>query len=88
MPFAWRDYSAEDTLRFFALRLADGKLIKKTPEQIIRDGTDLAYFKQLRTDLRSDAGPGYRTDYSSARGDGGRSYAAGLTGLVLEMSVR
>lgn len=88
MPFAWRDYSADDTLRFFALRLADGKLIKKTPEQIVRDGTDLAYFKQLRTELRSDAGPRNIGVRSSAAPDNGLSYAAGLAGLVLDLTVR
>ena len=39
MPMNWRDYDPEDTLRYFALRLADGNLIKKTPDQMINDST-------------------------------------------------
>lgn len=83
MPYAWRDYSPEDTLRFFALRLADGKLIKKTPEQIVTDGTDLAYFKQLRNELKSESGPGPL--WSLPRRGEPWSYAAGLAGLVLDL---
>jgi NitT/TauT family transport system substrate-binding protein len=49
--FDWRDYDPEETVRFFALRLGDAKLIKKTPAQIIADGTDFAYFRRLRTEL-------------------------------------
>ena len=53
MPMNWRDYDPEDTLRYFALRLADGNLIKKTPDQMINDSTDFAYFKQLRKELKA-----------------------------------
>jgi NitT/TauT family transport system substrate-binding protein len=53
MSFSWREYDPEETLRFYSLRLADGKLIKKTPQQIITDGADLAYFKQLRKELKT-----------------------------------
>jgi len=31
----WRDYDAEDTIRFYALRLRENGAIKKTPQQII-----------------------------------------------------
>jgi NitT/TauT family transport system substrate-binding protein len=50
--FEWRDYDPEDTVRFFTLRLTDAKLIKKTPSQIIADGTDFAYFRRLQKELR------------------------------------
>jgi NitT/TauT family transport system substrate-binding protein len=50
---AWRDYDPEETVRFFALRLADAKLIKKSPQQIISEGTDLAWFRQLRKELKA-----------------------------------
>jgi NitT/TauT family transport system substrate-binding protein len=53
LPFAWREYDPEETLRFYSLRLADGKLIKKTPQQIINEGADLAYFRQLRKELKA-----------------------------------
>jgi NitT/TauT family transport system substrate-binding protein len=51
--FEWRDYDPEDTVRFFALRQADAKLIKKTPTQIIADGTDFAYFRRLQKELKA-----------------------------------
>jgi NitT/TauT family transport system substrate-binding protein len=49
--FDWRQYDPDDTVRFFALRLADAKLVKKTPQQILTDGADFAYFRQLRKEL-------------------------------------
>ncbi len=51
--FDWRDYDPEETVRFFSLRLADAKLIKKSPQQIIAEGTDFAYFRQLRKELKA-----------------------------------
>lgn len=36
----WRDYDAEDTIRFYALRLRDLGFVKAVPQQIIADGTD------------------------------------------------
>ncbi|MDP9245361.1 MAG: hypothetical protein M3O64_01800 [Chloroflexota bacterium] len=49
----WRDYDPEDTVRFFTLRLTDAKLIKKTPTQIITDGTDFAYFRRLQREQKA-----------------------------------
>jgi len=51
--YNWRDADPGDTLRFFGLRLADAKLIKSTPQQLIDQGTDLAYMRQLRGELKS-----------------------------------
>jgi NitT/TauT family transport system substrate-binding protein len=51
--FDWREFDPEETLRFFALRLSDAKLVKKSPQQIIVEGTDFTYFRQLRKDLRA-----------------------------------
>jgi NitT/TauT family transport system substrate-binding protein len=51
--FDWREFDPEETVRFFALRLADAKLVKKSPQQIIADGMDLTYFRQLRKELRA-----------------------------------
>jgi NitT/TauT family transport system substrate-binding protein len=36
----WREYDAEDTIRFYALRLHDADLIKSTPQKIIAENTD------------------------------------------------
>jgi NitT/TauT family transport system substrate-binding protein len=52
LSYDWREIDPEDTLRFFALRLADAKLVKSTPQQIIAQGSDFAYMRQLRTELK------------------------------------
>jgi NitT/TauT family transport system substrate-binding protein len=52
LSYDWRGLDPEDTLRFFALRLADVKLIKMTPQEIIAKGSDFAYMRQLRSELK------------------------------------
>jgi NitT/TauT family transport system substrate-binding protein len=52
LSYDWREIDPEDTLRFFALKLADAKLIRSTPQQIIARGSDFAYMRQLRTELK------------------------------------
>jgi hypothetical protein len=42
----WREYDAEDTIRFYALRLRDVGLIKSTPQKIIADGTDWRFLNE------------------------------------------
>jgi len=53
ISYDWRELDPEETLRFFALRLGDVKLIKSTPQQIINLGSDVAYVRQLRTQLKA-----------------------------------
>jgi NitT/TauT family transport system substrate-binding protein len=36
----WREYDAEDTIRFYALRMHEAGMIKSIPQKIIADGTD------------------------------------------------
>jgi NitT/TauT family transport system substrate-binding protein len=48
----WRDYDAEDTVRFYALRLREAGMIKSTPQTIIADGTDWRLFNELRRELK------------------------------------
>jgi NitT/TauT family transport system substrate-binding protein len=52
LSYDWREIDPAETLRFFALRLADAKLIKSTPQQIIAQGSDFAYMRQLATELK------------------------------------
>ena len=47
--YNWRDVDPEETLRWFALRLAEAKLITSTPQQILAQGADFTYLRQLRT---------------------------------------
>jgi NitT/TauT family transport system substrate-binding protein len=54
VPFAaWRDYDAEDTLRFYALRLHQAGMITATPNQILAAGTDFSFLDQLKRELKT-----------------------------------
>jgi NitT/TauT family transport system substrate-binding protein len=48
----WRQYDAEDTVRFFALRLREAGLIKSTPQQTIARGTDWRFLNELKKELK------------------------------------
>lgn len=52
VSYDWREFDPEETLRFFALRLGEVKLIKNTPQQIIAQGSEVAYMRQLRNELK------------------------------------
>jgi hypothetical protein len=52
LSYDWRELDPEETLRFFALRLVDAKLITSTAPQIVAQGSDFAYMRQLRTELK------------------------------------
>ena len=49
----WRESSAEDSLRFHALRLHEAGLIKSTPQQIIARGSDWRFLNELKKELKS-----------------------------------
>jgi len=49
----WRDYDAEDSLRFYALRMQESGLIKSTPEKIIAEGTDWRFITELKRELKT-----------------------------------
>jgi len=54
IPFAkWRDYDAEDSIRFYALRMRDAGLIKVSPQKIIAEGADWRFFNELRRELKA-----------------------------------
>jgi len=48
----WREYDAEDTVRFYALRLYEAGIIKSTPSKIIAQGTDWRFFNELKRELK------------------------------------
>lgn len=53
IPYSqWREYSAEDTLRFYALRLHEAGLIKWSPKNIIAEGTDWRFLNELKQELK------------------------------------
>jgi NitT/TauT family transport system substrate-binding protein len=49
----WRDYDAEDTIRFYALRLHEAGLIKSAPNKIIAENTDARFFNELKHELKA-----------------------------------
>ena len=49
----WRDYDAEDALRFYALRLHEAKLIKSSPQKIIAECSDWRFLDQLKRELKA-----------------------------------
>jgi NitT/TauT family transport system substrate-binding protein len=48
----WRDYDAEDTVRFYALRLHEAGMIKTSPQKIIAQGTDWRFLDELKRELK------------------------------------
>ena len=49
----WRDYDAEDTLRFYALRMHEAGLIKSTPQKIIAESTDWRFLDEVKRELKA-----------------------------------
>lgn len=49
----WRNLDAEDTLRFYCLRLHEAGMIKSTPQKIISQGTDWRFLKELKKELKT-----------------------------------
>ena len=47
-----REYDAEDTVRFYALRLYEAGMIKADPKKIIADTTDWRFLSELRRELK------------------------------------
>jgi NitT/TauT family transport system substrate-binding protein len=52
-PYKWREYDAEDTIRWYALRLHEVGLIKSSPQKIIADGTDWRFLNELKRELKA-----------------------------------
>ena len=47
----WRDYSPEDTIRFWALRLKELGMIKYPPQEIISKNTDWSHIASLKNEM-------------------------------------
>ena len=53
LPYGrWRDYDAEDTVRFLSLRLHEVGFVRSTPTKIIAQGTDWRFINQLKKELK------------------------------------
>jgi NitT/TauT family transport system substrate-binding protein len=49
----WREYDAEDAIRFWALRMREAGFIKSTPQKIIAEGTDWRFLNELKLELKA-----------------------------------
>jgi NitT/TauT family transport system substrate-binding protein len=49
----WREYDAEDTVRFYALRLHETGFIRSSPQKIIADGTDWRFLNELKREMKA-----------------------------------
>jgi NitT/TauT family transport system substrate-binding protein len=50
---AWREFDAEDSIRFYALRMHELRLIKSTPQRILAEGTDWRFLNELKRELKA-----------------------------------
>jgi len=48
-----REYDAEDTLRFYALRLHEAGMVKSSPQKISAEGTDWHFLDELKRELKA-----------------------------------
>jgi NitT/TauT family transport system substrate-binding protein len=48
----WREYDAEDAVRFYALWMREVGMIKSSPQQIITQGTDWRFLNELKRELK------------------------------------
>ena len=54
LPYArWRDYDAEDTVRFYALRLHEAGMIKSNSKKILAEGTDFRFLNELKKEMKA-----------------------------------
>jgi NitT/TauT family transport system substrate-binding protein len=49
----WREYDAEDSLRFYALRLHQVGMIRSDPNALIAGGTDWRFLDELKRELKT-----------------------------------
>jgi NitT/TauT family transport system substrate-binding protein len=53
LPYGqWREYSPEDTMRFYALRLHEVGMLKSSPQKLIAQGTDWHFFNELKQEMK------------------------------------
>jgi NitT/TauT family transport system substrate-binding protein len=54
LPYGkWREYDAEDSVRFYALRLHEAGMTKSSPQKIISQGTDWRFLRELKKELKT-----------------------------------
>jgi hypothetical protein len=54
IPYAaWRDFDAEDSMRFYALGLYEARMISSSPTKILSEGADWRVLNELRRELKA-----------------------------------
>jgi NitT/TauT family transport system substrate-binding protein len=49
----WHEYDAADSMRFYALRLHEARMISTTPNAILAEGTDWRFVNELKRELKA-----------------------------------
>jgi NitT/TauT family transport system substrate-binding protein len=49
----WREYEAEDTMRFWSLRLREVGIVKSDPKKLLARGTDWRFINELKKELKA-----------------------------------
>ncbi len=49
----WREYDSADSLRFYALRLHEGGLIKSNPQKLLAQGANWRFIEQLKKEMKT-----------------------------------
>jgi len=49
----WREFDAEDAIRFYALRLHEIGMIKSSPQKIIAENTDWRFLNEIKRELKA-----------------------------------
>ena len=49
----WREYEAEDTMRFWSLRLREMGIVKSDPNKLLARGTDWRFINELKRELKA-----------------------------------
>jgi NitT/TauT family transport system substrate-binding protein len=49
----WREFDAEDSMRFYALRLHEVGMIQSSPNALIAEGTDWRFLDELKRELKA-----------------------------------
>jgi len=48
----WHEYDAEDTMRFYALRLHDAEMLNNPPNALLAEGTDWRFLNELKREMK------------------------------------
>ena len=48
----WHEYDAEDTMRFYALRMYDAGVLKNNPNTLLAEGTDWSFINELKREMK------------------------------------